>query len=561
MNDDFIPVQIVKTPSDIATEPVLGAATSLVDYQSHGSCLIIGATEPALALLPQLQSLRVTVLDIDLSLIRPEKELTEQGTTVFNSPAPTITGYLGKFCVQVYEDQRCHDLAVMAMSETGYFDLILDMSKHSLISTKLAPFGYYRASDPDALAQALDTLPEMLGEFEKPRYFDYQVDICAHSRSNLVGCNRCIDVCAAEAIGHDGEGISVNPWLCQGCGSCASVCPSGAMTYAWPRPVDAIDRTRQLLQNSEDVTETLLLYPDRDEEGESAAFEKQLPSHVLALAVEEVSAYGIDYWATMLASGFERLIIAYDQDGDCVDLLALQAQANILESILQGLGQLDAAPKMSRIVFAALESEELERALQPLPESATRYSQKDLPDFATHGDKRQTFRMAVDQLAAYTPPAELSIDLPAGSPFGQIEVNAAACTLCMACVSVCPAGALLDGQEQPKLRFIEANCVQCGLCEQACPESVVTLKPSFRYDSVAARQVVTLNEEEPFHCVRCHKAFATRKMIDTMTGKLAGHWMFTDDKAMRRLRMCEDCRVMDMFENEQQGIEVHRDKS
>ena len=48
-----------------------------------------------------------------------------------------------------------------------------------------------------------------------------------------------------------------------------------------------------------------------------------------------------------------------------------------------------------------------------------------------------------------------------------------ACTLCMACASVCPAGAINAGGELPRLDFIELNCVQCGLCESACPEDAI----------------------------------------------------------------------------------------
>ena len=66
-----------------------------------------------------------------------------------------------------------------------------------------------------------------------------------------------------------------------------------------------------------------------------------------------------------------------------------------------------------------------------------------------------------------------------------------------------------------------------------------------------------LHEEAPFHCVRCRKAFATQRMIDTMTAKLADHWMFRDAKAVERLKMCEDCRVKDLFEHEPGGPDVH----
>jgi hypothetical protein len=64
-----------------------------------------------------------------------------------------------------------------------------------------------------------------------------------------------------------------------------------------------------------------------------------------------------------------------------------------------------------------------------------------------------------------------------------------------------------------------------------------------------AKEAVTLNEAEPFHCVRCGKAFGTRQMVDNMTGKLGGHSMFAGGAALRRLQMCGDCRVVDMMEN------------
>ena len=127
--------------------------------------------------------------------------------------------------------------------------------------------------------------------------------------------------------------------------------------------------------------------------------------------------------------------------------------------------------------------------------------------------------------------------------------------------STCPAKALLDGQDTPALRFVEANCLQCGLCEQACPESAISLTAQYTWDSIEARKTETLHDEVPFHCIKCHTAFTTQAMIDTMTTKLAGHWMFQDAKAQRRLKLCGDCRVKDMFEDEAGGIEVHRPPS
>jgi len=57
---------------------------------------------------------------------------------------------------------------------------------------------------------------------------------------------------------------------------------------------------------------------------------------------------------------------------------------------------------------------------------------------------------------------------------------------------------------------------------------------------------VVLNETKPFHCVSCGKAFGTLKMVELMVGKLSLHAAFSG-AATERLKMCSDCRVVDMM--------------
>ena len=129
--------------------------------------------------------------------------------------------------------------------------------------------------------------------------------------------------------------------------------------------------------------------------------------------------------------------------------------------------------------------------------------------------------------------------------FGTVEVDPAKCTLCMSCVSACPASALQDNPLAPQLKFIEKNCVQCGLCEKTCPEDAIRLQPRLAPATVR-RQARVLNETPPFACVRCGKPFGTLKGIEAMTAKLAGHAMF-QGAALERLKMCGDCRVIDIY--------------
>jgi ferredoxin len=168
--------------------------------------------------------------------------------------------------------------------------------------------------------------------------------------------------------------------------------------------------------------------------------------------------------------------------------------------------------------------------------------------FAVAVEKRTTLDFAVDHLVAGVANAPEVIALPAASPFGSVEVNKDKCTLCMSCVGACPSSALQDNPGAPQLRFIEKNCVQCGLCERTCPEDAIALVPRLLTTS-ARKEARVLNETQPYACIRCGKPFGTMKGIEMMIGKLAGHAMF-QGSALDRLKMCGDCRVIDIFSAE-----------
>ena len=158
-------------------------------------------------------------------------------------------------------------------------------------------------------------------------------------------------------------------------------------------------------------------------------------------------------------------------------------------------------------------------------------------------EKRSTLDMAIDHLITQ-PPAPL----PVASLFGSLIVNADTCTLCLSCVSACPASALQDNPDKPQLKFIEKNCVQCGLCASTCPEDAITLQPRLLL-TPQRKEARVLNEAQPYQCIRCSRPFGTLKGIESMLGKLSGHAMF-QGAAADRLKMCGDCRVIDIYSAE-----------
>jgi ferredoxin len=177
---------------------------------------------------------------------------------------------------------------------------------------------------------------------------------------------------------------------------------------------------------------------------------------------------------------------------------------------------------------------------------------------APQADKRATLDLALDHLLSQAP--QLAAGLPeaitlpaAGSPFGTLTVNTDRCTLCLSCVGACPESALADNADKPQLRFIEKNCVQCGLCATTCPEDAITLQPRLLLTNSgkARKESRVLHEMAPYACIRCAKPFGTLRAIENMLGKLAGHSAF-QGAALNRLKMCNDCRVIDMFEDQNQ---------
>jgi Fe-S-cluster-containing hydrogenase component 2 len=125
--------------------------------------------------------------------------------------------------------------------------------------------------------------------------------------------------------------------------------------------------------------------------------------------------------------------------------------------------------------------------------------------------------------------------------------------LCLSCVGACPEAALADNPDQPQLRFTESKCVQCGLCAKTCPEDAITLAAP----AVAGRRrqgaqgLRVLAQQEPYRCIKCSKPFGTLRAIENMLTKLAGHSAF-QGAAADRLKMCGDCRVIDIYSNTQE---------
>ncbi len=579
-----------------AADPVPSVA-----YTSRGQTLIIGSAALALPWAKRLRAhLSVSVLLNDSAGMTSEPE--PHDFPVFSGTAVEISGWLGAFdvtwqqtnpidleqcvrcnaCITACPEQAISELyqvelekctrhgdCVAACGAIGAidfarsnaqrrkrFDLILDLSAKPLIARHQPPQGYF-APGPDSSGQLAAGLAitQMVGEFEKPKYFSYKEKLCAHGRNQKIGCSACIDVCSAGAISGAGDRIKVDPHLCVGCGACTTVCPSGALGYAYPSAPYMGRRLKTILGTYADAggSQPLILFHSQrqgsaliDKLGRQARLSQQvqgLPASVIPIGLHHTASVGIDLWLAAIAYGAAGIAVLVTDEEAPQYVDALQEQMTIAQTVLTGLGY---AGQHCQLICART-PEALDRALAQLTCGA---APRQPATFHLSADKRNTLDFVLDHLYRHAPLKPEQVALPAAAPFGALAINTAACTLCMSCVGACPESALMDSQNAPQLRFVEKNCVQCGLCVATCPEQALALVPRIAFTE-GAKKAVVLHESVPFCCIRCNKPFGTLQMIDNMLARLSQHGAFSGN--LERLKMCGDCRVVDMMANQHEA--------
>lgn len=389
-------------------------------------------------------------------------------------------------------------------------------------------------------------------------FVDYRQSLCAHSRGGQIGCRACVDVCSVAAIASQPvqQRVQVDAQRCLGCGACSTVCPTGALKYTRPGTTEqgvGIKRLLSRYQAQGGRQPALLLHgaacaPLLQELAQATGpgADPVWPERVLPLPVHHSASTGLDVWLSAICHGASQVWVLMSEDEAAAYAPAVRSQMDLGQAVLSGLGYAGRHFGLLRLRDAR-DVPHLQQQLQRPPAQGV----TQVAGFAVQSDKRATLELALAHLLGQAPrrpePApptagpSPAIALPAGAaPWGGLVLDAQRCTLCLACVSTCPAHALSGTADLLRLAFTERACVQCGLCVRTCPEQALTLRPQLNL-APERTQAVLLNQVEPYTCVRCGKPFGTRKAVEMLLTKLGGHPMF-QGAALDQLKMCDDCR-------------------
>ena len=442
------------------------------------------------------------------------------------------------------------------------------------------------AGDEAALASVPDEVAALMGTFMKPEHLRYDEAICAGGSSGLEACGRCMDHCPYDAVSRTQNNplrIAVDHLACEGCGGCTAACPTGALAFTDPSPAQIYDRLAAMLAplKTDPVPEStpatgagpaasLVAVFHCPEQGRNALNRAEdhpwkngaglLPVEVpclrhvsaaMMLAALRLGAAGVALLGCDDCVHGERAQMEEDLEltGRILDAFGLGARRVRLFTTEADTGPSGhSGPERHDEVLGALERFSGEVEPTGLRFRGVAYR---------GGGNREVMAEALTAIIDHTGREPGGLPLKGDQPFALAVVDEEHCTLCRSCANVCPSHAFRFDVGRNELAFKHIDCVACGLCEQACPEKVITLRRELYLEKEAmTAQVVA--EDEMIHCAKCEKPYINRRALDTIEGRVLGMESLLDTFQGKRkeiLRMCPDCRAVAAVWEVEQGWE------
>ena len=300
-----------------------------------------------------------------------------------------------------------------------------------------------------------------------------------------VACTACVLACPHGALHRDASGLVVDGDYCQGCGACVTACRSGA--FALPGAgLDGLGAAVGVLVES--------IGRRRSATGVALACQHsktgpRLGEQWLVLRVPSLEMVTAGWLLQLARAGVSARVVACE-DGNCEkragDLASFLGQlAEVLGFLIEapsGAGDLLVQSPVPPVVPGRPLPSGVAGRRSP-PEATGRSGAAKGAQAA--GGVRIELRepeatmQALAVLGAFEPArARWRADGP-GCSLGVVGIDAAGCSLCEVCVTVCPTGALeadRTGGRSLRLSFDPSRCTACEACVAACPERVVTLE-------------------------------------------------------------------------------------
>jgi len=346
--------------------------------------------------------------------------------------------------------------------------------------------------------------------------------------------------------------IEVDHLSCEGCGACVSACPTSALKYTEPSSQEIYARISDMLsspkrENIENDPPVILFHCE--EMGSKVLRNAGEKPYLYSPAVLPIEVPCLRYVsesnmlaALSLGAGGVGLLGCENCPNGERDLL--YQKYDLTQLILKNF---DLGNERIKIITAEEGVEE--NAIHSLNEFVSKLSESSLKAqwrIPSQTGNREILNEVFGDLIEQTSIEPGSVEISKELPFAYAEVNESGCTLCRSCANVCPSNAFKFDEDNNSLYFKHINCVACGLCEQFCPEKVITLKRELHLDKISLdyRKVA---EDEMVACTQCKKPYINRRALEAIKAKVSGVESLQSTFSGNRknfLKMCPDCRTV-----------------
>jgi len=432
-----------------------------------------------------------------------------------------------------------------------------------VVFTKIPPEGIksrtgvhlVSSTDDEIMEETARQIRDLVGYFHKPEHLIYNQDICAGGDKGVETCGRCITFCPYDAISRQTENslrIEVDHLTCEGCGACVSACPTSALQFTEPSPQEIYARISDMLTSSKEEnvsTDPPVILFHCEEMGRKVLQTAGEIPYLYSPAVLPIEVPCLRYVSD------SNMLAALSLGAAGVGMLGCENCPNGERELLYQkfeftqliLKHFDLGVDRVRILTAdeGMETD----AVKALNQFSSELDTNPVtPSWTTprQTGNREILSDVLENLIDQTGKSFGSLKLSHELPFAFAEVRDSECTLCRSCANVCPTNAFKFEEEDNSLHFKHINCVGCGLCEQVCPEKVITLHSDL-YLKKEALEYTVVAEDEMINCVQCKKPYINKKALQAVESRLFKDESLDQTFAGDRkniLRMCPDCRTV-----------------